>query len=207
MLTRLTVMVGLVAGAGLAPHMAQAQQPGTRRTELQRHDLSVPGREVLQVRVDFDPGVVAPRHKHPGEEIVNVLEGSLEYQIDGNAPVTLQAGDGRSDPHRAERWQRQRRGARHLYRRKGEAAPRAGQVRRHHLDAISAERYGSDRRNHLSKAQPDKAGAAKLRVLASSATPELDATKDPRPPSRLPGAGGFFVLTPVRAWFTPSVPR
>jgi quercetin dioxygenase-like cupin family protein len=90
---RLTVMVGLVAGAGLAPHMAQAQQPGTRRTELQRHDLSVPGREVLQVRVDFDPGVVAPRHKHPGEEIVNVLEGSLEYQIDGNAPVTLQAGD------------------------------------------------------------------------------------------------------------------
>jgi quercetin dioxygenase-like cupin family protein len=37
--------------------------------------------------------VVAPRHTHPGEEIVNVLEGSLEYQVEGKAPVTLKAGD------------------------------------------------------------------------------------------------------------------
>jgi quercetin dioxygenase-like cupin family protein len=57
----------LFAGSGLAPHMAQAQQPGLKRTDLQQHDLSVPGREVVQVRVDIAPGVLAPNHSHPGK--------------------------------------------------------------------------------------------------------------------------------------------
>jgi quercetin dioxygenase-like cupin family protein len=83
----------LIGGNGMAADVAQAQQSGIKRTDLQRHDLSVPGREVVQVRVDFDPGVVAPRHTHPGEEIVNVLEGLLEYQVEGKAPVTLKPGD------------------------------------------------------------------------------------------------------------------
>jgi len=69
------------------------QQTGIRRTDLQRHDLSVPGREVIQSRVDLDPGVVAPRHRHPGEEIVYVIEGTLEYQLEGQLPVTVKAGD------------------------------------------------------------------------------------------------------------------
>jgi quercetin dioxygenase-like cupin family protein len=69
-----------------------ARPPGTTRTDLQRHDLSVAGREVLQARVDFAPGASFPRHKHPGEEIIYVLEGTLEYEVAGN-PVTLKAGD------------------------------------------------------------------------------------------------------------------
>ena len=72
---------------------AIAQQPGTKRTDLQRHDLSVPGREVVQVRVDFDPGYVSPKHTHPGEEIIYVLEGTLEYQIEGKQTATYKAGD------------------------------------------------------------------------------------------------------------------
>ena len=87
------VVAMLIAGGGLAPHVAQAQQPGTRRTDLQRHDLSVPGREVVQVRVDFDPGYVSPRHTHFGEEIIYVLEGTLEYQVEGRPPATYKAGD------------------------------------------------------------------------------------------------------------------
>jgi quercetin dioxygenase-like cupin family protein len=82
----------LIVAAGLALHLAQAQQPGTRRTDLQRHDLSAPGREVIQVRVDFDPGYIAPSHTHPGEEVIYVLEGTLEYQIDGK-PITVKPGD------------------------------------------------------------------------------------------------------------------
>jgi quercetin dioxygenase-like cupin family protein len=58
-----------------------------------RNDLSAAGREVIQVRVDFRPGAVAPRHRHPGEEIAYVLSGSLEYRLDGRPPVTLHAGD------------------------------------------------------------------------------------------------------------------
>jgi quercetin dioxygenase-like cupin family protein len=91
--TRIMAVVALLVGGGLALQVAQAQQPGIKRTELQRHDISVPGREVVQVRVDFDRGAAFGRHRHPGEEIVNVLEGSLEYQIEGKAPVTLGAGD------------------------------------------------------------------------------------------------------------------
>jgi quercetin dioxygenase-like cupin family protein len=47
----------------------------------------------VQVRVDFDPGVAFGRHSHPGEEIVYVIEGSLEYRLDGRPPVTLRAGE------------------------------------------------------------------------------------------------------------------
>jgi quercetin dioxygenase-like cupin family protein len=83
----------LFAGNGLALDMAQAQQPGVKRTDLQQHDLSVPGREVVQVRVDIAPGVLAPNHSHPGEEIVYVIEGLLEYQLEGKPPVTLKAGE------------------------------------------------------------------------------------------------------------------
>ena len=45
------------------------------------------------MRVDFAPGVASPKHRHPGEEIIYVLEGSLEYQVEGKPPVTLKAGD------------------------------------------------------------------------------------------------------------------
>jgi len=72
--------------------VAQAQQAGTTRTDLQRRDLSAPGRELIQVRVAFDPSYVSPRHTHPGEEIIYVLEGVLEYDIDGQR-TTVKAGD------------------------------------------------------------------------------------------------------------------
>jgi quercetin dioxygenase-like cupin family protein len=91
--TQLITIAALVAGSGLALPMAQAQIPGITRTDLQRHDLSVPGREVIQVRVDFAPGVVAPSHSHPGEEIVYAIEGSMEYQLEGRQPVTLKPGE------------------------------------------------------------------------------------------------------------------
>jgi quercetin dioxygenase-like cupin family protein len=91
-----TLMMGtamLIVGICLATDPAQAQQTGSKRTDLQRHDLSAPGREVVQVRVDFDPGYESPRHTHPGEEIVYVIEGTLVYKVEGRPPVTLKAGD------------------------------------------------------------------------------------------------------------------
>ena len=90
---RIMAVAVLIVGSGLALHVARPQQPGIKRTDLQRHDLSVPGREVVQVRVELAPGVSFPKHTHPGEEIIYVLEGSLEYQVEGKAPVTLKAGD------------------------------------------------------------------------------------------------------------------
>jgi hypothetical protein len=52
----------LIVGTGLALNVAQSQQPGVERTDLLRHDLGVPGREVdLQnkepgIYVDVVPG-------------------------------------------------------------------------------------------------------------------------------------------------------
>ncbi|HEX9479622.1 MAG TPA: cupin domain-containing protein [Methylomirabilota bacterium] len=91
--TRIMAVAVLIVGIGLALHVARAQQPGTNRTDPQRHDLSVPGREVVQARVDFDRGAAFGKHTHPGEEIIYVLEGSLEYQVEGKPPMTLKAGD------------------------------------------------------------------------------------------------------------------
>ena len=82
----------LIAGSALLLPVAQAQ-PGVTRAELQRQDLSVGGREAVQVRVDLAPGVAFPSHSHPGEEIAYVLSGSLEYQFAGKSPVTLKAGE------------------------------------------------------------------------------------------------------------------
>ena len=90
---RIMTLAVLIVGSGLVLQVARAQQPGVKRTDLQRHDLSVPGREVVQVRVDLDPGVAFGKHRHPGEEIIYVVEGSLEYEVEGKAPMTLKAGE------------------------------------------------------------------------------------------------------------------
>jgi quercetin dioxygenase-like cupin family protein len=50
--------------------MAQQQPPGITRTDLQRQDLSVEGREVVQARVDLTPEAPPIKHTHPGEEII-----------------------------------------------------------------------------------------------------------------------------------------
>jgi len=60
---------------------------------LQQCDLSIPGREVIQTRVDIDPGAAFPKHMHPGEEIIYVIEGTIEYDVEGKPPATLKAGD------------------------------------------------------------------------------------------------------------------
>ena len=88
----------LVVGSG-SPLPAQPRPAGTTRTDLQRHDLSIPGREVWQLRVEFAPGASFPRHRHPGEEIIYVLEGTIEYDVDGKPPLTLKTGDVLFVPH------------------------------------------------------------------------------------------------------------
>ncbi len=81
------------AGALALPAVSHAQGAGITRTDLQRHDLSVPGREMVQVLVGFAPGVIAGNHHHPGEEIVYVTEGELEYRLEGRPAQRLKAGE------------------------------------------------------------------------------------------------------------------
>jgi quercetin dioxygenase-like cupin family protein len=91
--SRMMVVAMLIAGSSLAALVTNAQQPGITRSDVVRHDLGVAGREVIQVRVDFAKGVAFGRHSHPGAEVAYVLEGTLEYQFEGESPVTLKAGE------------------------------------------------------------------------------------------------------------------
>lgn len=85
----------LIVGATVAPHAGRAQQmpPGITRTELQRHDIEVPGREIVHVRIDFAPGASVGLHTHPGEEVIYILTGEIEYNIAGKPLQKLKAGD------------------------------------------------------------------------------------------------------------------
>lgn len=91
----LIVLAGLtatIASAQPAADSTPPQPPGVTRTELQRHDLGIAGREAIQMRIAIGPGVTFPDHRHPGEEIIYVLEGSFEYRVAGR-PVTVGAGE------------------------------------------------------------------------------------------------------------------
>jgi quercetin dioxygenase-like cupin family protein len=77
------------------------QAPGITRIDLQQHDLSVPGREVIQNRVEITPEAPPFKHFHYGEEIIYVLEGELEYQIEGEPTRTVKAGEALMVPVKA----------------------------------------------------------------------------------------------------------
>jgi quercetin dioxygenase-like cupin family protein len=82
----------IIIGAALQAASPPARPPGTTRTDLQRHDLSVNGWESLQALVSFAPGSSFPRHKHPGEEIIYVTEGTIEYEVEGKT-IVVKAGE------------------------------------------------------------------------------------------------------------------
>ena len=81
---QIIAVAALIATTSLTSLAAQSREVrlgGIKRTDLMKEDLSVPGREVVQVLVEFAPGVAFPRHSHPGEELVYVTEGLIEYQL------------------------------------------------------------------------------------------------------------------------------
>jgi quercetin dioxygenase-like cupin family protein len=93
----LAAAVSLSTFAGMAHAQetpaAKSWQTGLHRTDLVKRDLGVSDREVIQVRVDFEPGVAAPKHSHPGVEVAYVISGTFQYQLEGQPAVTLHAGD------------------------------------------------------------------------------------------------------------------
>lgn len=82
----------IIIGAALQAASPPARPPGTTRTDLQRHDLSVNGWESLQALVSFAPGSSFPRHRHPGEEIIYVTQGTIEYEVEGKT-IVVKAGE------------------------------------------------------------------------------------------------------------------
>ncbi|CAM3696349.1 cupin domain-containing protein [Sphingobacterium prati] len=69
------------------------QESPVKRTDLQRHNIEAAGYETIQARIDLKPGTSVGMHSHPGEEVIYVLEGIFEYQLEGEKPVILKAGE------------------------------------------------------------------------------------------------------------------
>ena len=80
---------------------AAQQAPGITRADLQQDDLSVPGLEMIQNRVEISPEAPPIRHFHYGEEIIYALEGELEYEIEGEGARTVKAGEALMVPAQA----------------------------------------------------------------------------------------------------------
>ena len=64
-----------------------------KRTELQRADSSIPGREIVQVLTEIPASVESGWHMHPGEEVGYILAGTVRMEIEGHPILTLNAGD------------------------------------------------------------------------------------------------------------------
>ena len=65
-----------------------------QRTELQRSDSSIPGRDIVQVLTVIPEGVQSGWHTHPGEEVGFILAGTVRMEIADQPTLTLHAGDG-----------------------------------------------------------------------------------------------------------------
>ncbi len=96
----LLLTAGAQANAEARPSAPSTLQ-SSMRTNLQQHDLRNTDREVFQSEVSLEPGADFPRHSHPGEEFIYVLKGTWVYQLDGQPPVTLKAGEALFIPYGA----------------------------------------------------------------------------------------------------------
>ena len=70
-----------------------AHASGLTRTMVGKADVSVPGREAVEARVEVAPGAKAGRHTHPGDEISYVMEGEATLLVDGQPPRRVKAGE------------------------------------------------------------------------------------------------------------------
>ena len=86
------ITAALILSLSLAVCTLRAQEPTI--TSLLSMDLAgAPGKELLMITVEYPPGASDPVHRHHAQTMVYVLEGAVVMQVEGEAPVTLRAGD------------------------------------------------------------------------------------------------------------------
>jgi quercetin dioxygenase-like cupin family protein len=89
----LTALLVGTAVVGISTAMPQTQKQDIVRTEILKVPLvGLDGFDGIAYVADVAPGVVAPRHTHPGYEFNYVLAGSIVVEPDGEKPVTLTTG-------------------------------------------------------------------------------------------------------------------
>ena len=83
---------GLVA-SGVPLGSAQAADAVMIENLMRAESQVAEGVEIIVSVVEIGPNFSLPKHYHPGEEYVYVLEGSATVWLKGKPDVTMQAGD------------------------------------------------------------------------------------------------------------------
>ena len=86
--------VGIVGTSALyAQQERTLETPGVEQTIILNAPLvEFPGKRILVFIGDFEPGAATPIHRHPGTELLFVLEGEGVIEQRGRDPLSLQAG-------------------------------------------------------------------------------------------------------------------
>jgi quercetin dioxygenase-like cupin family protein len=92
------ILLGLTIAA--IAGVAIAQQPGIKRTPLQKLDFPA-GYNTVTAIAEVPAGGASGRHTHPGMETGYVMEGELELVIDGKEPMKIKAGESYQIPEGA----------------------------------------------------------------------------------------------------------
>jgi quercetin dioxygenase-like cupin family protein len=77
-------MKKLMLASSFAMLLGTAHAQGITRDELKRADLTGKDMDVIVTVVTVPPGESLPRHVHPGEEVVYVLDGATLELPDGS---------------------------------------------------------------------------------------------------------------------------
>jgi quercetin dioxygenase-like cupin family protein len=108
----------LAAAAVLAqPALAEAPPPVVTPVLVESLP-NIPGKEVLMLTVEYEPGGADPIHRHDAHGFIYVLEGSIVMGVQGGKEVTLLPGqtfhEGPGDIHTVGRNASQTRPAKFL---------------------------------------------------------------------------------------------
>jgi len=88
----LTTALGFTVGVGVDRSVASQQKPVTINQLMNRDLEGVDGKVAHMYTVELAPGVLTPRHWHPGNYFAYVLEGSGFMEEDGKPPIPLSPG-------------------------------------------------------------------------------------------------------------------
>ena len=92
MLRKLVFCAAIAAGMCGTAALAQQGEP-IKRTELQRLDSPGDRMATLLMLIEIAPNALVPRHTHPGGEVGYVLDGTVEFDVVGQAPKTFKQGE------------------------------------------------------------------------------------------------------------------
>jgi len=96
-----------MATAGMFAELANAQLGKRHEVKplplkhvvVHKHDLAdLKGKQAAVVEVEYAPGASDKKHYHSGHLFTYVIEGSVVWEVEGQPPVTLKAGDAFYDP-------------------------------------------------------------------------------------------------------------